>query len=309
MSASVRRRLAWLAISPWLIGQALAAGAAKIDVPDVITVEPSATSAMQIGVGPPESLPQQAYVRVRGLPPKLTLSEGYAISAGVWAVPLFGLSELKVTVPPGVSGRSDLLVSLLDSDGNVLAESKSAILIAPAAWLAGSRPATKDDPETQARAMPLQTLVPTIPAGKLDRAQRPPTDSPEPPAKNAALTPPPSFSAPLRPVPQAEPPTAPKSPTLSLEEKLSLEKMIATGDRALLAGNIVHARQFYRHVADRGIALAAFKLAETYDPAELLRQQVVGLVPDATEARRWYQLARQLGETRAEARLQRLPAK
>jgi hypothetical protein len=309
MIASVKRRLAWLAISPWLIGQALSAGTAHIELPDVIMVEPAATSAMQIGVGPPESLPQQAYLRVRGLPPRLTLSDGHAISAGVWAIPLFALAGLKVTVPAGVSGRSELIVSLLDSDGNVLAESKAAILIAPTAWMAGGKPTTKENTDSQARVMPLQTLVPTIPTGKLDRGQRPPTDDTLPPAKSTTLTPPPSFSAPLRPLPQAEPPTTPKPPPLSIEEKLNLEKLIATGDRALLAGNIVHARQFYRHVADRGIALAAFKLAETFDPSELARLQVVGMLPDAAEARRWYQLARQLGDTRAEARLQRLPAK
>ena len=56
-----------------------------------------------------------------------------------------------------------------------------------------------------------------------------------------------------------------------------------------------------------GCAAAAMRLAGTYDASELASLQVQGMEPDATEARRWYERARQLGAPDAEGRLSRLP--
>jgi len=53
---------------------------------------------------------------------------------------------------------------------------------------------------------------------------------------------------------------------------------------------------------------AAMALAATYDAAELARLNVRGIEPNAKEAQRWYELARQLGAGEAEQRLRRLGA-
>jgi hypothetical protein len=70
---------------------------------------------------------------LRGLPAAASLSEGYAIAAGVWAVPLSALPVLQINVPVGVTGRSDLTISLVSLDGPPLAEAQVLLSIAEAA--------------------------------------------------------------------------------------------------------------------------------------------------------------------------------
>jgi TPR repeat protein len=55
-----------------------------------------------------------------------------------------------------------------------------------------------------------------------------------------------------------------------------------------------------------GLANAAFKLAETYDPHELERLGAVGVSADLAEAQRWYARAAEYGADEAKARLVRL---
>jgi TPR repeat protein len=54
---------------------------------------------------------------------------------------------------------------------------------------------------------------------------------------------------------------------------------------------------------------AAHRLAETYDPNELRRLNVQGLLPDVAEAKRWYAQAIALGDTAAQVKLGRLEGK
>jgi TPR repeat protein len=49
-------------------------------------------------------------------------------------------------------------------------------------------------------------------------------------------------------------------------------------------------------------------LAATYDPEELNKMRVIGLVPDPAAARKWYEKARELGALEASDRLRRLGA-
>ena len=55
-----------------------------------------------------------------------------------------------------------------------------------------------------------------------------------------------------------------------------------------------------------GLAESALAFAATYDAAELARLKVLGLKPEAAEAKKWYEKARELGAPEAEARLRRL---
>ena len=82
-----------------------------------------------------EALPPNSFVRLRGLPPSVSLIEGFAIGPGVWAVPLFGLATLKVNVPVDVSGQSNFLVTLVDMEGTILAEATSALIVGPGSCL------------------------------------------------------------------------------------------------------------------------------------------------------------------------------
>ncbi len=69
-------------------------------------------------------------MRIRGLPPAVSLTDGYAVAPGVWAVPISALSNLRLIVPVGLAGTSDVIVSLVTVDGAGLAEGRMQLTIA-----------------------------------------------------------------------------------------------------------------------------------------------------------------------------------
>ena len=138
-----------------------------ITVPAAIKAEPASQAAFPIRVGPADAVPRNSFVRVRGLPPTAALSEGYSIGPGSWAVPLAALPELKITLPAGSSGRSDVVVTLVAIDGAVLAEAKSTLAVA-----AGQKP----DPKPERAQAPREPAPPAVAsmlrAGVADGAER-----------------------------------------------------------------------------------------------------------------------------------------
>jgi hypothetical protein len=74
--------------------------------------------------------PRGSFVRVRGLPLRAALSEGYAIARDAWVVPLNVLSNLEIILPASASGRAEMAVALVALDGTVLAEASSTLVIA-----------------------------------------------------------------------------------------------------------------------------------------------------------------------------------
>jgi len=246
------------------------AEAPRIVVATTILAEPASQAALSIQVGPPGSVPGNTFVRLRGLPASVSLSEGYAIAPGSWAVPLFGLPSLKAIVPAGVSGRSEIIIHLVGVDGTTLAETRTALVVGPAAMIAPSeRPA----------------------------AERVPADRP-PQRSTLAISPSPT------PGRNGQPPPT----NLTPDEKQRAERLVVSGDRHLEQGNIGAARQFFQRAAEAGLAAGALKMAATYDPSELdrLGVKVQGAIPDRAEARKWYERARTLGAPEAEERLARI---
>ena len=112
------------------IAQASPTEAPRIGVPPTILAKPAAPTPLQIAINP-EAAPRHSFLRLRGLPPAVSLSEGHAIAPGAWAVPLVGLPNLQMNVPAGLSGRSELVVSLVGEDGVPLAEARVTLIIAP----------------------------------------------------------------------------------------------------------------------------------------------------------------------------------
>ena len=102
----------------------------RIIVAPTIVAEPASQASLVIQVGPPDALPSNSFVRLRGFPASVSLTEGHAIAPGAWAIPLFGLSSLKAIVPAGVSGRNEISITLVGVDGTTLAESRTALVIA-----------------------------------------------------------------------------------------------------------------------------------------------------------------------------------
>jgi hypothetical protein len=121
--------LAGLAAVTLLPARPLAQQRPVITTPARILALPSARTPLTIAVGPEDGLPRNAYLRLRGLPQAVALSEGHAIAPGVWAVPLSALPVLAAVVPTGAQGTSEIIIDLLSLDGKVLAQTKTTLVI------------------------------------------------------------------------------------------------------------------------------------------------------------------------------------
>jgi hypothetical protein len=235
-----------------------------------ITVAPSIVAvaasqvAIRIDVGPAEALPKLSFVRLRGLPPFVALTEGHSVGPGSWAIPLNALSKLRANVPAGVAARAELAVALVNIDGTPLAETKTLLVVRSAV------PAAKAELALRAQANDVAELAPPL--------------APAPAPKNLSPS-------------RAPPATGQNAPA---------EKLLAQGERYLAQGTVAGARLFFRQAADAGLAAGAMRLGATYDPNELAKLKVQGIVADVAEARRWYERARELGAADAEQRLARL---
>ena len=245
-----------------------------ITVAATIPAEPASQVALPIRIGPPEAVPRNSFVRLRGLPPTAALSEGHSIAPGAWAVALAALPDLKVVLPSGVTGRPEIAIALVAIDGSVLAEARSTLAIATARQ--------PDKKEAQRDAGP-PAATSILRAGAPLQA---PSEGGEP-----------SGAAPKA---ASQPPTPPER-----ERALRLMKK---GDAQLEDGNVSGARLFYERAAEAGLSQAAMALAATFDAGEMLRLKLRGVEPDVREARRWYERARQLGASGAEERLRRIGA-
>jgi TPR repeat protein len=100
-----------------------------ISIAATVTGEAATQVVFPIRIGPPASIPRDSFIKVRGLPPVAALSEGYAIAPGSWAIALNALPNLKIVLPTGVTGSADVVVSLVNLDGSVLAEAKSTLVV------------------------------------------------------------------------------------------------------------------------------------------------------------------------------------
>jgi len=105
---------------------------ARVVLAPTILAAPDATNPLHIGLETVTPLGLHSFVRVRGLPAAITLSQGYAIGPGAWAVPLAALGGLSMQVPAGLSGRSELIVSLHTENGVVLSQARSVLIVTPA---------------------------------------------------------------------------------------------------------------------------------------------------------------------------------
>jgi TPR repeat protein len=83
--------------------------------------------------------------------------------------------------------------------------------------------------------------------------------------------------------------------------------LMKSGAERMANGDIVGARLVYQRAAEEGEAIAAFALAETYDPLVLRKSRSGrGITPDVALAQSWYEKAKELGSTAAPERLEKL---
>jgi hypothetical protein len=250
----------------------------RINIGTVVLVEPASETAMPIQIGPIDAIPRNSFVRIRGLPAPAVLSEGHSIAPGSWAIPLSVLPNLRISVPVGVAGKSDITIALVQIDGTVLAEGHASLIVAAAETIASAQ-----------LAAPRERSVASV----------------GPPPSPLEASPPPAMRP---PVPTTTPPPAREPGPLTEEQKRGLT-FIVRGRAQAQQGNIAAARLFYQRAADVDLAEGALVLAGTYDPVELAAMGVAGVQPDVALARRWYERARELGAREADERLRRLSSR
>ena len=137
-----------IAFAPRAEGSLVKGEQPSLIVAPVTLVEPGSRARLQIQLSGQQALPKNSFVRIRGLPPSVTVSQGHAIAAGAWAIPIGALPELTIGAPDGLAGWSEIAVTLAVADGAVLAESKTKLVVASRseARAASARlPSTPDD--------------------------------------------------------------------------------------------------------------------------------------------------------------------
>jgi hypothetical protein len=240
----------------------------QISVAPMIVAAPKTEVVLPIRILPLEALPKRSFLSLRGFPPGVSLTEGHPIAPGSWAVPFAGLPTLKANIPEGFNGRAEIVISVIAMDGRMLAKAKTALVVEPGATSAAAQPAPEPVPEV--------TPPSEVPAGP----------------------------APLETGTQARQVSTPQpAATPSAEDRARAERALAQGEDYFARGSILVARQYFQRALDAGLAVAALRLGATYDPAELQRLQVSGVVPDRDLARKWYQRAQELGAPGADERL------
>ena len=252
-------------------------GIPEIEVAGDIMVAPGMVSPLDITLSRMETLPQHAMLLIRGLPPRVTLSEGRSFSPGVWAVPAASIGKLEMAPAHGTSGRSNLTMELVTLDGKLLAQTTTTLYILPSA---GEAPDVTSSTGGGGN-------------GKGD---------------SIALTAGPLATSPANPAtPLQKPASLGAQPArLSQREIENAVALMGKGDENMKAGKIAAARLFYKSAAESGYAPAALALGATYDGQQLAQRKVVGIQADAAQARKWYEKAEELGSSEASRWLQNL---
>jgi hypothetical protein len=106
------------------------------------------------------------------------------------------------------------------------------------------------------------------------------------------------------------PSPAPRNqPTVADFSATEIARLLSRGDWLFSTGDVASARLLYEHAADAGVARAAVRLGETFDPIYLDYSHLRGLHGDPSTAVFWYRRARDLGATGVASRLTRLETK
>ena len=114
--------LASTAVAPFDAGNAQACAPPQLVVGPAVDIARQETPFnLRVG-GQPDCLPANSYLYIQGLPPGAALSAGERDAPGNWFVDLPALEQLTIKVPQGFAGSSDVVITLFDGAGGVLAE-------------------------------------------------------------------------------------------------------------------------------------------------------------------------------------------
>jgi hypothetical protein len=276
--------------------------AVSLKLPEVTVAAPGTDAPLAVTVTPASAVPPKSYLRIRGIPASVTLTEGHNIAAGAWAVPLAGLPSLAMRIPKGLSGKAEIHASLVGLDGNVIDEVRATIVIGPTGLLT----ATSNDPDASiaapATATPSSEAALHAPAsggGVHSGAPETATDATHHTLGATVSSFPPQT---LSSVTKSAPAPKPEASGSTRDARA----VMARGEKQLAAHDLPGARTLFERAADLGLGEAAMQLAATYDPNELKSKRPAGASPDVKLAHKWYTRAQALGVREAKSRLQRL---
>jgi hypothetical protein len=81
---------------------------AQLGIASTILAEPATQIPLAIQVGPPDALPANSFLRLRGLPPSVSLSDGHAIGPAPGPYPVRG-GDVEGQYPRRRFGPSELI--------------------------------------------------------------------------------------------------------------------------------------------------------------------------------------------------------
>lgn len=157
----------------------------------VFVMEPGSEIPLPIQV---EAMPRNSFLRLRGLPPSATLSEGHQIGPGAWAVPLVSLPNIRVRVPPDTSGRFEVSINAVNVAGDVLNEITTTLVVASSSSLLTDlgkqleppAPVVPPQPPAPALAARTEPEPPSVPAAEEPRARSGGSTAPAPVVSGSA---------------------------------------------------------------------------------------------------------------------------
>lgn len=99
--------------------------------PEELVAQGGDTIAFAIAVDAADALPARSAIAIRDLPEGATFSKGRPFGDREWSLSPNETADLRLLLPDGLSGASDLAVELVSADGTVLARTATRLDVAP----------------------------------------------------------------------------------------------------------------------------------------------------------------------------------
>lgn len=249
-----------------------------------------ANELLELGISVTDPEPG-ATVAIKGLPDDIKLSAEARKSASEWRVRAEDVSDVKVIPPTDFAGDVNLSIELRASNGAMLVTSDQQLSWKP--------------PQTATEVVVLSSAAaPAIVAAQPQPAPIAPMQQQPAPAVPARPTTVVASTAPT--VEDAPPPARPAGEPRELSAN-EIAVSIRRAQELMASGDVKAARALLLRAAEAHDARAALALAKTFDPAATRQSSPADRTgPDPTQARNWYQKAREWGAPEAQRMLDAL---
>ena len=165
---------------------ASAKGSSTLEValssPDRIEAKAGEEIDFPVAIDTTESLPSRSVIAISALPEGAAFSEGRPYGATGWSLRPDEIGELRLRLPQGRSGASDVRLELLSADGTVLADSETRLDVAPAPAAAELVSAIESNPFEQTAQVEAPKPMEAVPPVPKPIEAVPPAPQPKPTA-------------------------------------------------------------------------------------------------------------------------------